>query len=228
MAEGDVGTGSKLSDALTKKLGPLPGYVWIGLAVGGFVVYRKLHGSSSSASGPATPAPGSDQGITAGGLDSGGFGVGGGGGAPTDNAGAGAGFFFDPTPINDLTDALNGLLSAQTNPQSNGSGLQYTNPMQSGLFNPGSPVPIGAVYNIPPGQLATGHDVYGNPVVAGSVIANYASPTAGGTGFGPGEHVDPNVNLQPYAIAPTPAHTAAIAPSAGGGGGGGRGGVLAV
>lgn len=191
MAEGDVGTGSRASNALTKKLGPLPGWAWVGLAVGGFIVYRKLAGGSSSSSSAAVPAGSTDTSLgatTPGSLDTGG---GGGGALPADGGSSGAGFFFDPTPFNDLTDAINSLMQAQSQPQMNSPadfGITATNPRGSTLFNPGSPVPIGTQYTgFAPGAQQTGYDPYGNPVVLGQVIGagNQAlAPEAPGGAYG--------------------------------------------
>lgn len=137
MAEGDVGTGSNISNALKRKLGPLPGYAWIGLGVGGFLVYHKLKTGSfigsgaTSAAGPAVPADTSGQLDTGGGVGGvGGAGdAGGGSGSFGTPASSGAGFFFDPTPIEDLTSAIDGLLAAQTQPQT----LAQPNASSTGL-----------------------------------------------------------------------------------------------
>lgn len=219
MAEGDVGSDSKLSDALTKKLGPLPGYVWVGLAVGGFLVYRKLHGSSSSStSGPAVPAAGSDTPLTGNGLDTGGA-IGGGGVDP--NAGSGAGTFFDPAPITGLTDAINSLLAAQTQPQSNAS--PYINSAQPGTIFIGqdgrtyAQQPSGAfepAYVGPQGSYVSPLTYEGAGATPQPITSSMVAPPV----QSPGPSL-PTIS----GPAPIPAHTAAIAPSAlGGGGGGGR------
>jgi hypothetical protein len=48
---------SKVKDALTRKIGPLPAYAWLGIFAVGLYLYRRNHQSSStsSATGTATP-----------------------------------------------------------------------------------------------------------------------------------------------------------------------------
>lgn len=156
MAEetGDVGSKSGISKALTKKLGPLPGYAWVGLAVGGFLVYHKLKtgsffGSGSSSSSAAVPAGTTDTSLgagTPGTLDTGG---GGGGGSPS----AGAGFFEDPN----TTAALGAIEAELAQLASQSAQQQQPNP------NNGPPPqnPAG------PSQV----DVNGNPLSGGPIYA---------------------------------------------------------
>lgn len=131
----DVGTGSRFSNALTKKLGPLPGYAWVGLAVGGFLVYHKLKTGSFIGTGSTAAAPSTD--TTGNGLlDAGGsFG----GGVPAGGGGAGAGFFTDPSQLADTTPPDAGLQSQMTNPDTNLLGQQTSDAGVTAYVAPVSP-----------------------------------------------------------------------------------------
>lgn len=151
MAEetGDVGSKSGISKALSRKLGPLPGYAWVGLAVGGFLVYHKLKtgsffGSGSSSSSAAVPAGTTDTtlGSTPGTLD-----TGGGGGGGSQGPSAGAGFYTDPNTAL-IEQELQQLLSMQPSQQQ-----QTPNPND----------------NAPPQPSST--DVFGNPLSGGPIYA---------------------------------------------------------
>lgn len=50
MAEGFA----DIEESLTKKIGGLPGYAWVGIAVGGVFAYKKFKGGSSSLPAPST------------------------------------------------------------------------------------------------------------------------------------------------------------------------------
>lgn len=52
--EGAHHAASGAMGAITKKLGPFPGYVWVGIAAGGYLLYRRHTGTVSSVAVPAS------------------------------------------------------------------------------------------------------------------------------------------------------------------------------
>lgn len=137
---------NSVEEALTHKYlgGKVPGWALVAFAVGGFIVYHKLHKGSSAATGPAVPAGTTDTtlGTTPGTLD-----TGGGGGGGSQGPSAGAGFYTDPNTA--LIEAeLQQLLSMQPSSQQ-----QQANPNDNAAPQPSQT------------------DVYGNPLSGGPIYA---------------------------------------------------------
>lgn len=80
----------KVESLATRKLGPLPVVAWIGIGVGGLVVFHLLTGGGSGASA-ASPSD-----VVPGGFDAGGIG---GGGSTGGTGGAGDAGGTDTTPV---------------------------------------------------------------------------------------------------------------------------------
>lgn len=137
--------------ALTHKIGPLPAVAWIGIGVGGFVVFHLLTGGSSGGAS-ASPSSGAPSGLDGGFDDSGS----GGGGSTGGASGGESGGLVNPITGAPIT--LNPITGDPINFDPGGGIIPWPNPI-SGLpgNGPGTTIPTPPVTGpTPPPTAPTG------------------------------------------------------------------------
>jgi hypothetical protein len=182
VAAGAKGAGKGSGNVLTKKIGPLPGWAWAAIGIGGFYLYKKYKASSSAATTAATTAtpaattPTSDTTAPSGyGYQGPGVGTGGSGPVPTGATGrtsrhhSGVG-----SPTTSGTTPATAVTAATTSPQI------FYNTGASGTTATVNPTALAAPgqSNTPAAQQAAatqnpdGSITYGAPTISNQAIAN--------------------------------------------------------
>lgn len=155
-----------VSEALTRKYGPLPGYAWAGIGSIAIVLVLRHAGGASASSAPAFLTTPPSAAVT--GADALGAGGGGGDGSTPD---PNASDVVDPAISTGLPNIIPSISPAPSNPTTDpSSSIAPSGVYQNGYWfpAPGSP---GDPYNVPVGALAP--PGYG-PI--GSTIAASAAP----------------------------------------------------
>ena len=150
---------SPSGNVLTRKAGPLPVWGWVVVVVGGYLIYRRLSGKSSSSAGTAGSATGASGSGYYPFPGSGGASGGGGGGNPdlgTQPTGAGS------------------VSSAAVSPGNAGTGSAAVSPGNTGAAGLQSAAPFDFSGNSPIGGVP----------VSGGVAAGPISPVFTGTSVG--------------------------------------------
>lgn len=179
---------------LTRKIGPLPGWAWVGIAVGGYYLYKKHEASTAAAAAttatPAASTPTSD--VTA----PSGYGYQGGGGS------SGGGPWWQSSGTSSTPNALNPL---GVNP----GGTLIPASTATNAPAPGTPASIAANTLPPPGNGVTvaqdasaASQVSGQSVSNETAVYNQAPSALTALGYSPAQqalYYDPNpADLQAY------------------------------
>jgi hypothetical protein len=168
-----AGAAGAKGNVLTRKIGPLPGWAWAALGIGGFYLWKKHQASTAAASTAATTASTGDNGAA----------------LPTSDTTAPSGYAYQGPGVGD---GATGTLPSGARTHHHGSGVAS---VPSPYVTPVSPTT--AV--VPTASTGTGATTLPTSYPAGTVLtpAQVAPYTAAGQAPPPGVSLSPSVVLTP-------------------------------